>query len=234
MNARLLLVCAAALTALRAAPDPAEQIRQGEARQQQLVAETRGLVEQLDAVLGDYARNGLTGEDVTTVERLRASLKQLTGAEMQAVLALLQKARTESVDGSAKKTIADVYAAQKTILARMDQLLAEHARTQEALELSMAATRLADRQAANLQNGIELGKWVGGRKPENFEKAMQANLQGQSAEQAALVDDSKALSAKLADFLKEAPSAEMATRFEKAVEDLGKIQEKIGNAAEAL
>jgi hypothetical protein len=170
----------------------------------------------------------------TTVERLRTSLNRLTASEMQAVLSLLQRARTESRDGAAKKTVADAYAAQKAILARMDQLLAEHARTQEALELSQAAARLADRQAANLQNGIELGKWAGGRKPENFEQAMQANLQGQSTEQAALEDDSKALAGKLAEFLKQAPSAEMASRFEKAVADLQQAQSKVGNAAAAL
>jgi hypothetical protein len=234
MNVRLFLVWAAAATALRAAPDSAEELRDSESRQQQLLTETRGLVEQLDAVLGEYSRNGLAGEDVTTVERLRTSLNRLTVSEMQAVLSLLQRARTESRDGAAKRTVADAYAAQKMILAKMDQLLAEHARAQEALELSQATARLADRQADNLQNGIELGKWVGGKKPENFEQAMQANLHGQSAEQAALEDDSKALSAKLADFLQQAPSAEVASRFEKAVADLQQTQSKIASAAAAL
>jgi hypothetical protein len=233
MTARLFLACCAA-AALQAAPNSAERIREGESRQQQLVAETKGLVEQLDAMLGDYARNGIAGEDVTTIERMRGSLNRLRGAEMQSVVTLLQRARSESNEGAARKTIADAYAAQKAILIRMDQLLAEHMRTQQALELSQAAARLADRQATNLKNGIELGKWAGGRKPENFEQAMQANLQGQSAEQAALAEESKALAAKLAAFLQEAPSPEMTSRFQQGIEQLQQTQPKIADAAAGI
>ncbi len=233
MIARLLSACAAA-TLLQAAPPPSGQIRDSEARQQQLVAETRGLAEQLDAMLGEYARNGLSGEDVATVEHLRSSLKKLTNTEMQAVLALLQRARTESGEGPTKKMVADAYAAQKAVLSRMDQLLAQHARVQQALELSQATARLANRQATNLHNGIELGKWAGGRKSDDFEQAMKANLQGQTVEQAALAEEGEALAKKLADFLQQSPTPEMAARFQKAIEDLQKTQARIAGAAEAL
>src|SRR5579862_2367125 len=62
----LLLVLAHGIfLTLRAEPGaaPAERIREGEARQQQLRGEAQKLVEQLDSMLDEYQRNALGGED---------------------------------------------------------------------------------------------------------------------------------------------------------------------------
>ena len=184
MIARLSLTLAAALNAV-AAPVPAENLRDNETRQVQIQGDARELAAAMAAMLEEYSRNGLAGEDAEIVKKLRDSLQRLTSAEMKGVIDLLQAARATGDEGTAKKTVADAYAMQKGILSHMTRLIADHGRAQEALELSQAAARLADRQAANLQNGIDLGKWVGGKKPEDFEQAMQANLEGQRTEQAA-------------------------------------------------
>src|SRR4051794_30180050 len=148
---------AAFCSAAFAAPLPAENIREGEVKQQQLQGEISGLTEQLDAMIGEYARNGLGGEEVATVKALRDSISRLSTGEMEKVVGLLEKARLVYDAGEAKKQVSDAFAAQKTILVQMKRLLAEHLRNQQAMELSTELSQLADRQAANLQNGVELG-----------------------------------------------------------------------------
>ncbi|MEA3207255.1 MAG: hypothetical protein QOE70_312 [Chthoniobacter sp.] len=217
-----------------AAGVPTDRIREGEVRQEQLRGEGQALVERLEAMLGDYERNGLAGDDVKTVDSLRAAIKRLTTGEMKDVVDLLEKARGVADEGAAKKTVAEAYASQKTILVQMQRLLDQHRRNQQALELSQALSQLADRQATNLQNGITLGQWTGGRKPENFEAAMQANLEGQKSEQGSLATELKMVAEKLAAFAKDPESADMAARFQKGLEAATKVQPNVDAAAEAL
>ena len=168
-----------------------ERIREGEVKQEQLRGDAQRLVEQLDGMLGEYERNGLAGEETKTVQALRETLARLGGGEMKQVVDLLEKARGTADAGLAKKEVSEAYTAQKALIVQIKKLLAEHLRQQEALEISQQLTQLADRQAVNLQNGITLGQWSGGRKPENFEAAMQANQPGQQGEQAAIAAEVK-------------------------------------------
>ena len=216
---------------LWAAPD---RIRESETTQQQLATDARKLVAQLEAMLGEYDRNGLAGEDVGVVKKLRDTLDNLSGREMQAIVDLLQKARAVTDAGEVKKTVSDAYANQKQIITEMKRLLAEHARQQEALELSIALTALADRQAANLQNGMALGKWSGGRKPVNLEKELEANLDGQKSEQAAIGDELKLLAGKIEKFAAELGSTEMTQRFQQAAAAAKGVQPPISAATAAL
>src|SRR6185436_927812 len=52
---------------------PAAPIRESEQRQAQLQGETKLLADTLNAMLGEYERNNLAGDDVATVRRLRES-----------------------------------------------------------------------------------------------------------------------------------------------------------------
>ena len=220
---------------LAAAPAvPTELIRESEARQQQLRGDAQRLVEQLDSMLAEYERNGIGGEEMNTVQAVRNTLEKLSAEEMKQVVDLLEKARGLSDPGEAKKQVADAYTSQKAILLQMKKLLAQHLRNQQAQELSAQLAQLADRQAANLQNGITLGQWSGGKKPENFEAALQANLQGQQAEQASIADELKAAAQRIASFGKDAENAEMTARFQKGLETIQKVQPSVDNASEAL
>ena len=221
------------LSAAPAVPT-AERIREGEVKQQQLRGDAQRLVEQLDAMLGEYDRNGLAGEETKTVQALRETLAKLSGSEMKAVVDLLEKARGAADPGQQKKEVSAAYTAQKGLITEMKRLLAEHMRNQEALEISQQLTQLADRQSVNLQNGIQLGQWSGGRKPENFEAAMQANLQGQEGEQAAIAAEVKMAAEKIAQFAKDPANAEMAARFQKGLAAVEKVQPSVDAAAAAL
>jgi len=211
-----------------------ERIREGEARQQQLRGEAQKLVDQLDSMLDEYQRNALGGEDTKTLQALRDSLARLSVDEMKQVVDLLEKARGTQDAGEAKQRVADAYTSQKAILAQMGKLLAQHQRDQQSAEIAQQLAQLAERQAVNLQNGITLGQWAEGKKPENFEAAAQANLQGQQAEQAAISNELKALAQRVGTFAKEPESAEQAARFRKGLEDIQKVQPSVENAAGAL
>ncbi len=217
-----------------AAGPAAERIREGEVKQEQLRGEAQRLVEQLDAMLGEYERNGLAGEETKTVQALRETLAQLGGGEMRQVVELLEKARGTVDAGQQKKDVSAAYTAQKALIVQMKKLLAAHLRNQEALEISQQLTQLADRQSVNLQNGIQLGQWSGGRKPENFEAAMQANLEGQQGEQAAIAAEVKMAAEKIAQFAKDPANAEMAARFQKGLAAVEKVQPNVEAAAAAL
>ncbi len=229
-----LFIASLAVVVHTMAATPSDRIREGEVKQQQLQGDAGQLAGQLETMIGEYERNGLAGEDADTVRSLRDALQKLSSSEMKQVIDLLEKARAVTDAGEAKKTVSEAYASQKTILTQMQKLLAEHRRNQEALELSQQLSQLADRQAANLQNGIELGKWTGGRKPENFEAAMQANLEGQRSEQAAIGEELKILAEKMAKFAKDPENTQRAANFQQALAEMQRVQPNVENAAEAL
>jgi hypothetical protein len=213
---------------------PAELIRQGEARQQQLRVESQKLVEQLDGMLDEYQRNALGGEDVKTVQALRDSLAHLSVDEMKQVIDLLESARATQNAGEAKQRVADAYTSQKAILARMTRLLADHRRDQQAQEIAQQLAQLAERQAVNLQNGITLGQWADGKKPDNFEAAAEANLKGQQAEQGGIADELKTMAQRISSFARDPDNAEQAARFKKGLEAIQKVQPGVESAAAAL
>ena len=231
-----LVLASSLVPVLSAAPanPAAERIREGEVKQEQLRGDAQRLVEQLDAMLGEYERNGLAGEETKTVQALRETLAQLGGGAMKQVVELLEKARGAADAGEAKKGVSAAYTAQKALITQLDKLLAEHKRNQDALELSQKLTQIADAQAVNLQQGIALGQWTGGRKPENFEAAMQANLQGQESEQQSIAERLKAAAEMMAKFAKDPANAEAAARFQKGLAAVEKVQPNVDAAAAAL
>lgn len=230
----LALACGILPIARAEEPAPAERIREGEARQQQLRGDAQKLVEQLDTMLDEYQRNALGGEDTKTVQALRDSLARLSLDEMKQVIDLLEKARVTTDAGEAKQRVADAYSSQKAILAKMGKLLADHQRDQQAAEIAQQLAQLAERQAVNLQNGVTLGQWSGDKKPENFEAAMEANLKGQQAEQAAIADELKVLAQRVGTFARDPENAEHADRFKKGMEAIAKVQPNVERAAGAL
>src|SRR5687767_5633283 len=102
---------------------PAEQIRQGEARQQQIKAQTDQVSRSLDALIDEFRRNGLDGADVDVLRAIRGILGKLTDREMQKVIELLQEARSAPDASGARRAVAGAGADQQTIVAQMRQLL---------------------------------------------------------------------------------------------------------------
>src|SRR5690349_7218988 len=102
---------------------PADQIRQGEARQQQIRTQTQSVGTQLAEIIDEFKRNGLDGEDVQVLEGIRSVLGKLSDREMQRVIELLQNARSAADPNSTRKTVATAVADQKGIVVQLRALL---------------------------------------------------------------------------------------------------------------
>ncbi len=229
----LALLLGAAFSAA-AAPLPAERIRDNEQRQEQISGEARELVGALDVMLGEYERNHLSGDDVAMVRKLRGSVDQLTVAQMREVVDLLQQARAVNDPGAAARTVADAFTAQKQVISSINRILAEHARANQAREIAHQVDELADRQSRNLQNGIELGRMTAGVKPENFQDLMNAQLETQRGEQAAIAEDLKTARERVEKFAADPANADVASTFKAGAQQLQRMEPQAQNAAESL
>ena len=213
---------------------PAAPIRETEQKQAHIQGETRLLAEVLDAMLGEYGRNNLAGDDAAAVRRVRESLGSLSSTEMRQVVDLLQRARAATNPDTAVKTVADAFTAQKQIVVAIQRILAEHAREQEAAEISRQLHGLADRQARNFQNGIELGRMMGGVQAENADAVQQAQLETQRGEQAAIAEEVKMIRSKLVRFAANPENAGAAENFKAAAKELERVEPVAATAADSL
>ncbi len=184
----LFLACSLVVaTSCPAAPLPPEPIRDAEQRQVQIGAQAKGLVSALDAMLGEYERNHLGGDDAKLIQTLRSQLERLSVEEVRTVVDLLQQARTVQDRGAATQTVADAFSAQKRISVELARILAAHAQQAEAAELSKRLNDLADRQARNLRDGIQLARMAqsGG----NMDAMKNAQMDAQRGEQSAIAQE---------------------------------------------
>jgi trimeric autotransporter adhesin len=216
------------------APESADRIRENEQRQAQLSVDARQLVGALDAMLGEYARNQIAGEDVLVVQNLRASIERLSTAEMRQVIDLLQQARAVPDAGTGTRTVADAFSAQKQIVVRIQRILAEHGRRQQAQEFARQINDLADRQARNLKDGIELGRLAGDAQPENFEAVKLAQLEIQRGEQAAIAAELKVVTESVQRFANDPRNADVMERFRASATQLRQVQPRAEAAESAL
>ena len=228
----LRLACFLVVASSFAAPLPPEPIRDAEQRQEQIGAQAKGLVSALDAMLGEYERNHLGGDDAMTVKGLRAQLDQLSVDEMRTVVDLLQQARATQDRGAATQTVADAFSAQKRISVEMARILAAHSREVEAAELSKRLNELADRQARNLRDGIQLARinqWGG-----NVEAMKNAQMEAQRGEQSAIAQEVQLASVRLKK-LTATPMDAAATRdLQQVAAQLQKVEADTQSAAEQL
>jgi hypothetical protein len=186
----LLAACLAALTfasrSVAAAPDA---LLQSELKQQQLQRTTQRVATQLSAIIDEFERNGIAGEDVRVLRAIRAVLGRLGEREMTQVIALLQQARGAGDDAAVKRTVAEAYANQKGIITQFKQLLLEYQRQQALYETSILLRGLAARQSANMRVGVWLARQTEGRQAANFGEDEKRYLQQQEIDQIAIKDE---------------------------------------------
>ena len=216
-----------------AGSSPAERARQGATKQEQIQGSSQNLGNDLSAMIDEYERNGLNGDEIKSLKSLQGIFTRLSTKDMEKIVTLLRSA-SEPKDAKATLTaIAGAYSQQKGVLVQLKQVLASYAADQEAVELAESARQLADRQAANLQAGIETAQWsLAGAKQE--EGAVEASLQAQTAEEKAIAEESKIIQAKLEAFAKKSNNKEVADRFKKGVEDLAKVSPNLQAATDSL
>ena len=210
---------------------PSAKIRESEQKQTHIQGETKLLTDTLDAMLGEYERNNLAGDDAAAMRRVRESLGSLSTTEMRQVVDLLQRARAAASPDAAVKTVADAFTAQKQIVTAIQRILAEHLREQEAAEISRQLHELADRQARNLQNGIELARMTAGLRFANPAAAEQAQITTQLGEQSAIAEEMKMIRGKIARLAANPENAGTAETFKTAAKQIEQAEPVAERAA---
>ncbi|MFI5378398.1 MAG: hypothetical protein ACHRHE_03755 [Tepidisphaerales bacterium] len=168
-----------------------DAIRAGEARQQQIKSQTSQITLQLQAIIDEFNRNGLGGEDVKVLEAIRDVLSKLSDTEMKKVIAALQEARSVSDANSSRRSVAGAVAQQKNIVVQLRQLLLEYQRQQALHDLALRLASLAERQNGNMRNAVDLYNSAtrNNRNAANLAEDERANLMVQQAEQQAIKDE---------------------------------------------
>src|SRR5437879_1793854 len=71
----------------------ADGIRQGETQQAQIKTQVQRATDDLTSIIAELNRNGIGGEDVKILTKIRDILGDLTAKDMATVISLLQEAR---------------------------------------------------------------------------------------------------------------------------------------------
>ncbi len=175
----------------------ADTLQQQEQKQQQIRATTKRVGDQLELIIAEFDRNGIAGEDVKVLRAIRSVLDQLSDKDMARVVEFLQQARTGEA-GASTRTATEAYAAQKSIIVQLQQLVLEYQRQQALYELSIRLKELATRQTVNMWNGVGLAKSTEGRTSFTaFDENQKISLKYQQSEQNPLRDETAAILRKL-------------------------------------
>src|SRR5690349_8217351 len=171
------------------APAGADRLLQTELKQQQIQRTTQRVGDQLSAIINEFERNGIAGEDVKVLRAIRMVLGRLSDTEMAQVITLLKQAQKASSDSSSKKDVTQAYSGQKSIITQMKQLLLEYQRQQALYEMSIMLRGLAARQSANMRLGVWLARTTDQKASSGFSEDEKRYLQQQGIDQAALRDE---------------------------------------------
>ena len=225
MNLRLLLVlvsvwltgAVARSLPAEAAPAPAPGVSkipaQDIARQQQIKVTTKRVGEQIEGVVAEFERNGITGEDVNVLRAIRGVLDRLSEREMASVLELLKTAQAGGEPAAIARSESDAFSAQKGIVVQLQQLVLEYQRQQALYEISLRLKELATRQTANMWQGVALAKATEHKGTfAAFDENQRISLRYQQSEQTPLKDETAAILGRLDRLAKEISDGAAAAR----------------------
>ena len=124
-----------AVDAPAASSTPANTYLQSEVtKQQQIRATTSRVGTQLETIIAEFARNGISGEDVKVLHAIRGVLDKLSEKDMAKVIEFLQQSRAANDPLVAVKSATEAYAGQKSIVVQLQQLVLEYQRQQALYE----------------------------------------------------------------------------------------------------
>ena len=190
---------------------------QSERQQQLLRANIETVSTQLRALIDDYRRNGITGDEIQTLQTIAGVIAHLTDTEIQRVVNLLQSARNAPDAGATQRQVVEAYSCQKTILVQLRQIVSEYQHRQGLQEIADRLTALADRQHANLSLAVAYIESAPATNTAKPDESRLPALAAQATEQNAIGSEIKIVLDRLAQFAKQPANAEIAERTGKAL-----------------
>lgn len=168
-------------------------LAQAEGVQEQLRGTTGRVEEQLGAIIEEFSRSGLGGEDVQLLGAIRGLLGRLGSEDMGRVVALLQKARGGDEGEGRRSALIEAFGTQKSVGLKLRQILLEYQRQQELAGVAARLEELAARQQSSLKETLGLASTAAGRKREWLTENQRIALQLQVSEQQAVRDETLAV-----------------------------------------
>jgi hypothetical protein len=172
---------------------------QQELRQEQIKDTTGRVGAQLDVIIDEYERNGLSGDDVSVLKAIRSVLGDLTQEEIRKVITLLQSARNTTDPGESSENTLNAYAGQKSIIVQLRHLMLEYERQQILREIARRFRDLGRRQGVNMSETVALYKATLGRDARRSKESHRISLQLQATEQSTIQTETSILLKKLYD-----------------------------------
>lgn len=203
-------ISALALIADGPPPPLSERIQQSELRQNQLRNSTRQVGGKLAALLGEFERNGIAGDEVVVLRMMTAVLNRLSEEEMARIVALLQEASAAPNPTASRMRLLEADAGQKAVVLKLKQLIDEFKRQQALYELALRFYQLAEKQHDNLKEAVWLEPLVKGKTPDSYGDACQIPWKQQLIQQENIQAETALALARLDELLKqvEGPQAE--------------------------
>src|ERR1041384_4652788 len=84
-------------------------LRQELLKQQQIKTTTKRVGDQLEAIIAEFDRNGISGEDVKVLHAIRGVLDKLSEKDMAKVLDYLQQSRAATDPTTAARTATEAF-----------------------------------------------------------------------------------------------------------------------------
>ncbi len=216
-----------------------ESLQHNEKDEQQIQAQAREFAAQLKAMSSEFERNGLTGDSVKMLDVLSEALGTMSEQEMAKIIGLLRDARTLNDKTAVLQQVAAAYAGQKRLTVDMKGLLARYQKDQVTADVAATLAKLAERQSANFQAGVDVAQWTETKKShdknaENSEDALRAAVEMQSAEQAALRDEAKMATDRLQKAAADKSDPAATARAQVALDKLKAVDSQLEQAAQDL
>jgi hypothetical protein len=188
-------------------------------KQQQIKATTSRVGTQLETVIAEFDRNGISGEDVKVLRAIRGVLDKLSEKDMAKVLEYLRQSGQAAEPAQAAQTATEAYAGQKSIIVQLQQLVLEYQRQQALYEISLRLKELASRQTANMWLGVSLAKSTESKNGfSSFDENQKISLRYQQSEQNPLRDEVVAILGRLERLTKEVTDGPSADRPKAALQ----------------
>ncbi|SVA65122.1 uncharacterized protein METZ01_LOCUS117976, partial [marine metagenome] len=166
------------------------------AGQQRIGDSIRRVRSQLDSVVGEYARNGLEGDDVDALKRFRGMLDKLTESEINKILKQLESS-TLLKENKANDSVLGAFDGQKGVIAQLNTIYLEWQTEQIFRELSDRFMKLSVVQQRNYRYAVQTAKAHNQIIPTNPSEEFKIDIRVQELDQNGIGDESATLIKKL-------------------------------------
>jgi hypothetical protein len=211
------------------------QIIQNKMDEQEVRLHTAAVVAQIQGLIEELSANGISGDDIKVLAATKAALTNLSGPEMDRVIASLQKAGEAPDAASGQQNAVSAYAGQKGIILQFRQILKDYEQRQAAYDLPVRFKELADRQTETLLTSANVARATAGKSASELTGMQATTEQIAQADQAAIGNDTNLA----ADQLKKAAqdsTDDDAKTMQQAQKDMdsGVLQQALNQANDAL